>query len=95
MSSSGYDDRSRDLLVVDYSKPYPDVYRDATRYAVLMTKPSEAVADLPFILRWISHCDGFDFNDSSFPSWVPRPDLGTDFSRADATLAVHGTRPAT
>ncbi|RYN85651.1 hypothetical protein AA0119_g11368 [Alternaria tenuissima] len=56
------------LLEVDYTKPLPDVLRDATRYGLCELNNLN-------ILRAINHRDDALTDSQTFPTWTLRPDL--------------------
>lgn len=74
------------LLEPDYTKPIPDVFRNAVRYHITH------VTDFPLgICRYISHRKYSDLTTGGFPSWAPRFDLPFDLRVDPAILgALHG-----
>ena len=83
------------LLKPDYTKSLAEVYRDATRFAILERRNL-------WLLRRISHLDDMDSMPQGFPSWVPQynrsgrratthPVLLAPIYAADAeSLTAHG-----
>lgn len=78
------------LLAVDYNKSYQNVYRDATRHALVTTRFGRAGINTVHtsIFRFITHRNFSDIHISDLPSWVLRYHEKADFEGEGHALVV-------
>ncbi|KAK7980239.1 hypothetical protein PG989_012696 [Apiospora arundinis] len=80
------------LLAVDYNKSHQNIYRDATRCAVMTIRLDQLAENEQesCILHWISHSCESDLHDPKLPSWVPAYHRKLDYKQDGHALAVFG-----